>query len=389
MHQLSNRKVTTAGQYHSSTRKRAYMLENFRRARYFTKFFQDNTKRGIQQYTWLKENYWPADDFVDLFRRVYPEGNYLTPYLFKHFIVYQFEWAHSDDVDSLKKLYEIILEPDFRRQDKANLIDWLKPMVDGVKSRITEEEKILAVQFNEQSNRYEITHIETKLGERYKVLFTGTETECRNFVSSESSYQSGWATGTGKSQDSNGAPQHALSKPSMVVTGSTSMNEAEIQATAAKKAKDTAEILGGAKGMDEITVGRNFQEAQVTSKLSYESVEIEKPDGANLITQEDIDTFGSDLVDLMGRVYREISISTSLGTSPSSHVGEEDEEAFGLDLIGLITVMAYISVNKASENPTILKGLEQFINVETFGRDLIDLIRRKLLDEIAADSSAK
>jgi len=359
------------------------MLENFKRARYFTKFYQENTQRGVQQYTWLKENNWPADGFVDLFRRVHPEGNYLTPYLFKHFIDYQFEWARADDVDSLNKLYEIILEPDYRRQDKANLIAWLKPMVDGAKSRAAEQIPMLAVQFNERSNRYEITHVETKMGERYSIVFTGTETECRNFISTESAYQSGWAIGIGKSQDSSSTPQHTSSKLSIQATNNISANETEIQANAAKKARDAAEILGLAKNMDAINLGQTLQEASSSSKASHRTTDKKKPCKSSLITQDDIDAFGSDLIDLIDRVYRQIFCPKFSTNQSDSYISEIDEETFGSDLIGLITVMACISINRISENPTLLRSMEKFIDTETFGSNLIDLIRRKLLDEMA------
>jgi len=112
------------------------MFQIIKREKYFRKYnFQGVHGAGHQMFMWLKQNSWPADDFLDWFMRVYPNGDDGTPDEFKYFIYFQFEWVHLDDVNSLKFLYEMVTKPEFQSQDKGNLTRWLKTMLDEVNNR--------------------------------------------------------------------------------------------------------------------------------------------------------------------------------------------------------------------------------------------------------------
>ena len=113
------------------------MFQSFKRAKYIAQnnFNHWNAQDGVGMHLWLQKNGWPANEFVDWFMRVYPHPDESSLLTFKLFLTSQFHWVHDDDVESLDWLYQRALEPNFQRQDKDNLTDWLKAIHEGAKSR--------------------------------------------------------------------------------------------------------------------------------------------------------------------------------------------------------------------------------------------------------------
>jgi hypothetical protein len=99
------------------------------------------------------------------------------------------------------------------------------------------------------------------------------------------------------------------------------------------------------------------------------------------VTSEDIQVFGSNLINLIGQVYYLVSDSTLSTHLKSPDISEEDVQCFGPDLIGHIALMSSILLNQISTQPTLLECMKSIINPDgAYGPDLMDLINRKLLD---------
>jgi hypothetical protein len=99
------------------------------------------------------------------------------------------------------------------------------------------------------------------------------------------------------------------------------------------------------------------------------------------VTSEDIEAFGSEVIDLIGRVYCLVADSTLSARLESPDISESDMGHWGPDLIGRIGLIATVLVNQISEHPNLLECMKSIIDPEgSYGSDFKDLINRRLLD---------
>lgn len=112
-------------------------------------------------------------------------------------------------------------------------------------------------------------------------------------------------------------------------------------------------------------------------------------DAVKLVTEDDEEAFGEDLIDLL----RQIAIASFalpdsflLGEGPGATVKPEDIEAFGGDLVYLVRRMAEVAramVGRPSPNFSRCP-LGSREDEEVYGADLLDLIERVILEEFEA-----
>jgi len=142
--------------------------------------------------------------------------------------------------------------------------------------------------------------------------------------------------------------------------------ETPIKASAATKAKRAVEVLNKDK---------------LTQPIPSES----------LITEQDREAFGPDLIDLMNRIFND-AYNCLFNESTRLLITDEDFEAFGLDLISTIINihLQAICVHQSNNqfiNRAINKSTETF--KESFGPDLVDLILRTARQNIESKKLLK
>ncbi len=108
---------------------------------------------------------------------------------------------------------------------------------------------------------------------------------------------------------------------------------------------------------------------------------------AQYISPEDHDLFGSDLLGLLDRIFLDAASALNGKYQPTSHVTEQDGDAYGTVLI--TTAFKIITMKLCIENSpnaclkNILEGyLVTDQDVEDFGEDLIDLFARSAMQNI-------
>jgi hypothetical protein len=114
------------------------MFQSIKRAKFLgqNNFSHWDTGDLVKMHLWLQKNGWPANEFVDLFMRAYPDfDRVMDSIAFEHFMCNQYEWVRNDDVKALREFFDKVNNDRFKREDRAGLIQWLEPMVSGAKER--------------------------------------------------------------------------------------------------------------------------------------------------------------------------------------------------------------------------------------------------------------
>lgn len=112
------------------------MFQNFKRAKFLaTNNFQYlDTGDCLRMHVWLQEKNWPANEFVDLFIRAYPNFDPVTNGLsFKFFMINQYEWVSKKSDKDLCELVKRIDQPKFSEVDQKGIIPWAKKILAEIK----------------------------------------------------------------------------------------------------------------------------------------------------------------------------------------------------------------------------------------------------------------
>lgn len=123
----------------------------------------------------------------------------------------------------------------------------------------------------------------------------------------------------------------------------------------------------------------------VLTEFESQCIDIHKTPNSNgdsIITDEDKEAFGPDLLDLIDRVFNEtfLKLSTENESNIPGQISQDDVDAFGSDLIGCIAFYtAHALINLRSNEKTLpdamLKSASEALS-DSFGPDLLDLITR-------------
>ena len=108
------------------------MFKSFKRMIFLSKanFQHYETGDGIKMHLWLQKNYWPANEFVDIFMRANPDfDKNIQGLSFELYLEDQFLFVSNNDRKSLLSLHKRLSDARYRAVDEDNLIGYIEAFI--------------------------------------------------------------------------------------------------------------------------------------------------------------------------------------------------------------------------------------------------------------------